>query len=533
MSDSKYSVFIIDDERPACRKIELLINLIDCNFEISGCAKNGKEFLEIYSSVNPDLLFVDIQMPVMNGLELIGKIREINVSQAIIIISCHENFHYAKEAMNLGVIDYVIKDLLTKEELYSILLKAENILLKRQKTTSIKKVTLLENRNSDSLLNLVFSTESETKYDLTDRNNSFLLNGPYAVMCLSIDDFWKISGDRDIIINNINNTIYSILYSEKCGEVTYLKSGIFMTVVSFHGFKNPTDVIRNGNELLTCIRNELHKAGGLTVTAGVSDIFNSIDEVFIHYRQASELLRYSFFLDRDKTLFSCTGITKIPAVRTEKIEDKLERIKEYSGNKNFDNVIDLINELYETEFSGILQYNYIQHIHSSLISIVFDICKSCNISYPVLFGKNYIPFDQIESFESIEESREWFLRLFKRIGDTINKLNMDIKHSLHVKKAISLIRENPKISLQELSTKIFINKSYLSRLFRKETGITVFEYALDVRIELAKKMLNNPSVRICEIADRLGYEYAQQFTSDFKKTVGLAPSEFRTRKTLQ
>ncbi len=129
--EKKYTVFVVDDEKPAQRKIELLLEQINSSFEYSGSAKNGKEALESYMVSKPDLLLVDIQMPVMDGLEFIRKIKALDETQAVIIISCHEKFSYAKEAVQLGVLDYLIKDLLTKDELHTVLMKAENILNER------------------------------------------------------------------------------------------------------------------------------------------------------------------------------------------------------------------------------------------------------------------------------------------------------------------------------------------------------------------------------------------------------------------
>lgn len=121
-----YRVLIIDDEEPARETLKYLIDWGKTSFEISGFAKNGKEALESYAELKPDLIITDIQMPIMDGLELIRKIRTENDSQKFVILSCHENFTYAREAIKYGVSDYLLKDLLTPQDLYSLLEKIKN-----------------------------------------------------------------------------------------------------------------------------------------------------------------------------------------------------------------------------------------------------------------------------------------------------------------------------------------------------------------------------------------------------------------------
>ena len=542
MTDRKFSVFVVDDEQPARRKIELLLDQIDSPFSYSGSARNGREALDAYRQSKPDLLLVDIQMPVMDGLEFIREIRKIDASQAVIIVSCHESFSYAKEAVKLGVIDYLIKDLLTRDELYTVLMKAENILdirlseINKQSDLPVSEDSQPQNRknrkrHSSELLKLITGNRENCNtcsMDSERLNNSEAVfhKPPYAAICLSIDDFRNISADRVNVIDLIDNIIYSVLQENSWGESAYCQTGIYAAAVSLSEFADEDDIIKNCSHILNCIRSELEKKTDITVSAGVSALFYSIDELPDNYTRAYELLKYRIFLGGGRTIFSTVQIAKIPSLKTEKIEICLEKIKKLASEKRFQKVVSSIRELYNTELEGILQYNYIQHIHANLFSVIIDICKNNKISYDEIFGKSYLPVDIPENFNTIDESKEWFTGVFDRIIEIRNSGREC--WSSHINKAVSLIVENPKITLQELSDRLFINKSYLSRLFKKETGCTVLEYTLKVRIDKAKNLLNDPSARVNEVAEKLGYEYTQQFTSDFKKFTGISPTEYRS-----
>ncbi|MCI8994702.1 MAG: response regulator [Lachnospiraceae bacterium] len=123
-----YKVMIVDDEYPARNMLDLLINWEENGFEMAAKAENGKQALEIYEKLRPELLITDIQMPVMDGISLIREIRKENPKQCVLVLSCHESFDYAQQAIRLGVRDYLIKDMLTTEQLQKCLLRTKEYL---------------------------------------------------------------------------------------------------------------------------------------------------------------------------------------------------------------------------------------------------------------------------------------------------------------------------------------------------------------------------------------------------------------------
>lgn len=111
-----YTILIVDDEFPARRLMHMLIEPLQ-DFSIVGEADNGKDALELWRRLKPDVLLTDIEMPQMNGLDLIECIRRENPQQLIVILSCYESFNYAQRAMRLGVKDYLVKDMTTRAEM--------------------------------------------------------------------------------------------------------------------------------------------------------------------------------------------------------------------------------------------------------------------------------------------------------------------------------------------------------------------------------------------------------------------------------
>lgn len=118
-----YRVIIADDDFLVRTYLKQMIDWQAAGCLIAGEAKNGKEALALAREVKPALVITDICMPVMDGIELIKALRAENLAPHILVLSCHDDFHYVREAMLLGIDDYLLKDNLTPENILGYLAK--------------------------------------------------------------------------------------------------------------------------------------------------------------------------------------------------------------------------------------------------------------------------------------------------------------------------------------------------------------------------------------------------------------------------
>lgn len=116
----KRTILIADDEYSARKMLRIHLDQLD-RYTIIGEASNGQKALELFRTLKPDILITDIQMPIMNGLDLIEAIRKEKEDQVVIILSCYESFVYAQRAIRLGVRDYLVKDMINAQDLESCL----------------------------------------------------------------------------------------------------------------------------------------------------------------------------------------------------------------------------------------------------------------------------------------------------------------------------------------------------------------------------------------------------------------------------
>lgn len=152
-----YTVLIVEDEMPSRNILNLIADWDEIGFKVIGEADNGQEALKFYEKNKPDVIITDIQMPVMDGIELIENIVKKCPEQIFVILSCHESFAYAQKAIKLGVSDYLIKDMLTKEQIHKSLRQA----VERKK------------KNDEEVSNRLKILSKEYENDFKDLGNSF------------------------------------------------------------------------------------------------------------------------------------------------------------------------------------------------------------------------------------------------------------------------------------------------------------------------------------------------------------------------
>ena len=115
-----YTVLVVDDEHDQRRALIEKVNWAAAGFEVIGEAENGVEALDIIETLEPDLILTDIRMPMISGLELAAKVREMRPATQIVILSGYDSFEYAQTAINYNIISYLLKPVSSSETLVTI-----------------------------------------------------------------------------------------------------------------------------------------------------------------------------------------------------------------------------------------------------------------------------------------------------------------------------------------------------------------------------------------------------------------------------
>ncbi|HYE10370.1 MAG TPA: helix-turn-helix domain-containing protein, partial [Patescibacteria group bacterium] len=514
--------------------------------EIAGLAKNGKEALEAYKELKPHLIITDIQMPVMDGLELIKNIRAEDRGQRFVILSCHENFRYAKEAIKQGVSDYLLKDLLTPQDLYSLLEKVKYEIQNEARSESFSyehkpfpvpnESFHKEERKNTVLQDIVFEnlTDKILKSYISEFNLE--LSAKHQVLfCIVIDDYLKFKESFDRthqkrikyeIVGLVKNTLDKF----NGGECFYDEKGVFVAIAGVDNSNSELYFLSACHAIASRIRINLLKANNISVTISVSNYFSSLKDVMSRYNEALEIVKYRMFLGKGKTIMYNIKFVKTAYNSPDKLDKRFAEIKESLEKGEIKKAKDSLKNIYSEELSGFMQFNYLRYLNSHVISIIGDFCRVKNISYVKIFNCDYLPMEKLEEYETIEDILNWLCETIEKIIQ-VYTLDSGLAYSKHVSDAIKYIKQNygKKMGLSQISKELNINKAYLCRIFKGETGENLTDYLNKVRIDQAKHLLTTTNHKMYEIAEMVGFSNNQHFNSSFKKMTGQNPLMFKNK----
>ncbi|OCB01162.1 response regulator transcription factor [Clostridium beijerinckii] len=533
-----YKVMIVDDEIPAREILLCIINWEYTDFRIVYSASNGKDALDKYTDIKPDLIITDIQMPIIDGLDLIEEVQKINKSQKFLILSCYEDFTYAQRAMKMGVTDYLIKDLITPNDLYGILAKTktdiDNLNIKKSEIKKEHKLLNFLKENKDiALRKLIFNDISQDDcYNLIENLNLNLNGKLFVLFLIQIDNFFKYIEDENFytktlneIIKNISETIEEL----NIGECFYSENGEFTAIVRLTPTISEADIINECYYLAQEIRKRISLMHNISLTISVSSTFKKPFKIKKYFDEAFKLSKMKVFLGNDTIILNNTFVKNLD-LDTDTLAKRINAINIAIEQNNIENLKSELTHLYDKDIRGFMQFNYLNYINSSLLDLVVRTCNRYSIAYEDIFSTSYLPIEILSTKETVEEMSGWFIEIFTKIININFNNSFKNKYSKKVADSIDYINKNlfnQSLSLTDIAENINVHKVYLCRIFKEETGENVTQYILKARIDKSKEIILSTNYKLYEISDKLGFNSPQQFSILFKKVTGITPNQFR------
>lgn len=515
----KRSIIIIDDEMPSRESLKTFLAWEDTDYYILEEFDNAPEAIEFYKKNKADIIITDIQMPIMDGLALIKVVKSINKHQDIIVLSCHEKFSYAREAMRYGVKDYLIKDMLTKEDLLEALNKSnrqqqEQAMGKTLITgpdLSIKKL-LGEEGTFDG------SQEVEARYHVLFVIAFDIPSVTSGAMNCDVDSE-GIEKVRDLLGANLG------ISRERLAKKG---SRQWVLLTDMNQMSSQLKYIYDSQSMATRVRKIISEIMHCDFTIGISRSFKGITNIILRYEEADEACKYRVFLGENKNIFYNTVFTQMTNFDPNRLEEMIDKAHKHMASGNLKAMLSTVETIYLEDIKGFMQYNYIRYVNARIISMLVDYIRKNDLSYVRVFGKDFIPLNELEDSNTIEEIIGWFSKIIERVIKE-DQTEEGINYSLRVLQTINLIHKHytEGIQLTDLSQRLGVHKVYLSRIFKEETGKNVTQYIQALKMNDVKKMLTGANHSICDIAEALNYSSPQQLSAVFKKETGMTPKAYK------
>ncbi|MGO4537623.1 response regulator [Paenibacillus sp. 2TAB19] len=504
-----YRVFIVDDEPFIIEGLYDIIDWGSMDLEIVGHAENGKDALEALAGRPADILITDISMPVMNGLALIRSAREsLNADLKVIVLSGFNEFDYLKEGMRLGIENYLLKPI-NLEELKATLANTISKLNEAKASIDFNKRSiriLRDNVMYRWLMNQIDPAQFGERAELL----GIRLDTPYvAIAIISMAHLQRETLDWMATRNESDYGTSIIAFRDMEGDV----------VVVFK-LNEREEGLEQAAQLLRSFRAEWPGKEQPRLSLGSAEKLEDAAHSYAHARKALEY--YMIYPDREIVRYD-----ELPSGQGDNQQRFPLDWAEYAQLIMAKEKEELLHRL-EDDFAqlqkreGLTPADIRDTGMELAVRLKMQLEEIRHDEETQLFQGS---FDQLRQAASLEQVVEM---LKEAAGMTVDALIRDVKSPI-VQQVLNHVKDafNEDLSLKKLGAMYNIHPVYLGQLFHKEVNETFTEYMNKYRVEKAKELLKNTTLKVHDIATNVGYWETGYFYKQFKKHVGISPSEYR------
>ncbi|MFC5531468.1 response regulator transcription factor [Cohnella yongneupensis] len=535
-------LIIADDETKVRNGLMNVIPWQDYGIQVVGDADNGAKALELCRQLEPDILFTDIRMPIMDGLQTAQKLKEAGSRTKVILISGIEDFTFAKTALSLNVTNYILKPVKIDELKEIIRQTVETIHLENYQEMNIRKIKLQLQENmpivkKDFFQNLIvgkYTKIHELAEKLIFLEIPLVMDDSALTAVFQVDDYdqtkWANSEEeRQLLKFSIMNIIDEIMGNYDAG--IFFSPGQNEFVVIFNG-----ETIRENKygeiceEIINCINKYLN----VMCSAGIGSPVLCLNKVSSSYSDALTALQFKFYTgsnsilnigDLNKMMLSNDAVT--PGYNHLYLtENELISSIKLGNLASTKQLTDNLFEMFNTQKKHTVEY-----VQSVCVEFLFIALRSAyesgdDFNKIGLNQKDII--ERINAFGNIHSLKNYMNDVLIRMADYYaQKYNSNKSSAVNKIQDIVKRRYGEELSLAIISEEVHFTPSYISQIFKQETGTTLIEFITTTRVEKARELLKNTDHMISEIATMVGFENPHYFSSVFKKYVGVRPNDFR------
>lgn len=496
-----YRVMIVDDEEPVLESISFIFQKYVTDFILCGLARSGTEAIREIKQKSPDLVFMDIQMSGLDGIEVIKQLRPLFPNIVFILSTAYERFDIAQKAIRLGVFSYLVKPV-SKNKILEELDKVKEYLdiRKEESEIQLEEVHLLEKTRSEMqksfLASLIWNNPEKKKWDEFTR--AFSINCEKAAIYL-IGGISQVSVDvRADIFKSITQKIQ---YKYNCLSCELGDKFLFL-------FPEERD-LKYLEVKMRDIINQMEKYDlilGVGSTYHYSEITNSFSEAYLPFSDS----------------------------KSESQRRDSQQIKILSLFKNIEKSDrDIGEDLFKEYWIDIFKKDSFPVAKGKMVALFTLLLQDIESHILIDNHFNIEPAEEIMPLESIDAWQKWAVGAMESL---FSALDMQKNHSypLPLNKALSYIAENYKqrLSLTMVAERCLVSGSYLSRLFSEHLDINFIDYLNRYRINQAVILIRDKNITIKEVSYLVGYQNPNYFSRIFRKFMGVSPSDLEKRGSL-
>ncbi len=552
-------VFLVEDEYAIREGIKKSVDWEGDGFVLVGEAGDGEVAFPKIVKEKPDILITDIRMPFMDGLELSRLVKKELPDIRIVVLSGYDDFNYAREAISIGVEEYILKPVSGDNLMGKLKEIAENIRAKRSEEEVREKY--LKDREEIRILE-----QQKFLHDIIDGKLSVsdsVQNGKelgiditaafYSVVLMQVFPKQDTSGAIDSY-SSVKEEIYKTIREKYIGDSdVYLYEQVGDVLCFLEKSDSLEEIRDNIDKRILSIEEYLAGYPEMIYFISVGKPVERIRDVNASYSDAGKKFAERYMLEgsfvfrtegeEEKSLQKITksegagaGAEPITDIDIKNIDvGTVSRLSFYNFLKqgSLSEIEDFIEEYFVSmgpdsmESMILRQYVLVESLLCS-VALLESVGVSKDESVDILGDLS----DPVKYNTSPDTAKEYLKSLLRKMIEYRNTLSNQ-KYSEIISKAQQFILENYQnedMSLLTVSAHVNVSSNHFSAIFRKETGETFIDYLTGVRMEKARELLVSTSMKTSDVGFEVGYHDPHYFSYIFKKTHGMSPKEYRKSK---
>lgn len=507
-------IIIVDDESITRQWMKKKIEKLGSDYLVAGEFANGRQALEYCRNHEVDVIFTDICMSNMDGMELLKNVQELGKYPYTVILSAYDEFQYARQALKLGVHEFVLKPEITGEGI-------EKILEEARKYLSDQKNDKRDEEQKDEILRYLIEAAdgmAEEKLCEIIKENHINLDAHNLVII-------NIFFEKPEIMEKVGEIFE--LYMEEKRLTGYCFSNALQEYTIIYNHRN--DLIRW--EIAEELRKILQVHLGEKLFMGISCKKDGFVQVKDLYRQALQARKNRVFFD----IPGCQGYDGM-SVLAEDDEGELY------CSRDMKEIIGLIEKEQYGEADEKIDF-LLKKLNSAVFlppQYVKSICNEILTTYIHRLWRYTLDAEEQKNVGAIGlllgENCERYQTLYQRVNQAQNYLSSLLQRKWETKHYSGPIQEvmnyvelhyGEKILMEDIAEKIHLSRTYISVLFKKETGEKFSDYLQRIRLENSCVLLKNTKLPMQEIAEKTGFFDSAHFSRAFKESYKCSPVEYR------
>ncbi|WP_276358117.1 response regulator [Cohnella caldifontis] len=528
------NLLIVDDEYYFRQALKVSLPWEELGYRIEGEAKNGEEALDLMSEKAPDVVLVDINMPIMDGMEFIQQAKRREPETKFIVLTGHSEFAYARQAMQLGVFNYVLKPI-NEEELRSSLLEVKRLIqkernvrleLERLKMQAKEYMPVLKDRLLNGWLQDTGLTESAFAKERLEYLGIDLSSSYYTVVVIDIDSLDDLVSEEDKQIRKLavrgiaQEYVHHAYPYAGCQDQ---EDRFVMIIGSADG------AYANLEPLCEAIRQSVQRHLGCTVTVGVGNGYPGLERISVSYREALFALKHRFVMGGNQVIVHSAiaeAGMKISLFSVEKRSALLMCMRIGNAAETEEWLASFFRDARNKNAS--LDMLLVAGIE--IVSTCLEFLAEASQSFEDVSQEQAVPdmLQLMQKMNTMGELENWVRTLILTVMSHVHgrKQNRAAKIVEEVKAYIRRHYGNEELRIEAIAKSVHMNYNHLCFVFKKETSVTINDYLTEYRIAKAKELFDQGAKVVQDVANRVGYADANYFGKCFKKHTGITPSKY-------